>query len=207
MPNGVSCAYFAARNHVYGKAENNVFKKGIAGIQTVRSVDAVTGSATMANHVSQPVKGFFSKSASFLKKFVYPLIIGSGIYNTVKADDKVKTGASQAAGIATMFAFEEITERALKGIQNKLMSNPKVSGNKWARAAWYVAKGATFIAASLGGYSIGSAGGEAIVDKHRNNKSAKNSNGDIVDIKEGLPNDPSLNPDNVESAIFDDIKL
>ena len=207
MPNGVSCAYFAARNHIYGKNEGNMFKEGIAGIQTVRSVDAVTSSATMANHVSAPVKGFFSKAAGFLKKLVYPLIIASGIYNTAKSDDKVKTGVSQAAGIGTMFAFEEITERALKGIKKKLMSNPKVSGNKWARAAWYVAQGAAFVAASLGGYTIGSAGGEAIVDKHRSKKSAKNSDGDTLDIKEGLPNDPSLNPDNVESAIFDDIKL
>lgn len=207
MPNGVSCAYFAARNHVYGKAENNVFKKGIAGIQTVRSVDAVTGSATMANHVSQPIKGFFSKAASCLKKLVYPLIIASGVYNTVKSDDKVKTGVSQAAGIGTMYAFEEITARALNSISKKLSVNPKFSGNKLAKAGWYILKGTAFILASLGGYSVGSAGGEAIVDKHRNKKSAKNADGDTVDIKEVLPNDPSLNPDNVESAIFDDIKL
>lgn len=206
MPNGVSCAYFAARNHIYGKNEGNMFKEGIAGIQTVRSVDAVTSSATMANYVSAPVKGFFSKAAGFLKKLVYPLIIASGIYNTAKAEDKVKTGVSQAAGICTMFAFEEVTERALKAIQNKLMSNSKFSGNKYARAAWYVAKGATFIAASLGGYSIGSSGGEAIVDKKRKEKEAKNPDGDSFNKNE-LPADSTLNPENVESAIFSDMKL
>ena len=206
MPNGVSCAYFAARNHIYGKNEGNMFKEGIAGIQTVRSVDAVTSSAAMANHVSQPVKGFFSKAAACLKKFVYPLIITSGIYNTVKSDDKVKTGVSQAAGIGTMYAFEEITERTLKAIQKKLMSNPKISGNKWARAAWYVAKGSAFIAASIGGYTLGSNGGEAIVDKKRKEKEAKNIDGDSFD-KNQLPADPTLSPEDVESAIFSDMKL
>lgn len=178
MPNGVSCAYFAARNHIYGKSEKNVFKEGIAGIQTVRSVDAVTASNAMASHVSKPVKGFFSKAASCLKKLVYPLIIASGAYNTIKSDDKVRTGASQAAGIGTMYAFETIGEKALNSVQKKLMSKQSFSSNKWAKAAFYVAKGLTFVLASLGGYTIGSKGGESLVDSAREKKAKKLQNGD-----------------------------
>lgn len=178
MPNGVSCAYFAARNHIYGKSEKNVFKEGIAGIQTVRSVDAVTASNAMASHVSKPVKGFFSKAASCLKKLVYPLIIGSGVFNTLKSDDKVRTGASQAAGIGTMYAFETIGEKALNSVQKKLMSKQSFSSNKWAKAAFYVAKGLTFVLASLGGYTIGSKGGESLVDSAREKKAKKLQNGD-----------------------------
>lgn len=178
MPNGVSCAYFAARNHIYGKSEKNVFKEGIAGIQTVRSVDAVTASNAMASHVSKPVKGFFSKAASCLKKLVYPLIIASGAYNTIKSDDKVRTGASQAAGIGTMYAFETIGEKALNSVQKKLMSKQSFSSNKWAKAAFYVAKGLTFVLASLGGYTIGSKGGESLVDSAREKKAKKLQNAD-----------------------------
>ena len=86
------------------------------------------------------------------------------------------------------------------------MSNPKISGNKWARVAWYVAKGSAFIAASIGGYTLGSNGGEAIVDKKRKEKEAKNIDGDSFD-KNQLPADPTLNPEDVESAIFSDMKL
>ena len=41
MPNGISCAYFAARNHIYGQKEKNMFKEGIAGAQTARAIDTV----------------------------------------------------------------------------------------------------------------------------------------------------------------------
>ena len=182
MPNGVSCAYFAARNHIYGKNEGNMFKEGIAGIQTVRSVDAVTSSATMANHVSAPVKGFLGKAAALCRKIVYPLIIGSGVYNTLKSDDKVRTGTSQVAGIGTMYAFEQIAEKCLKNIDKKIPMN-----NKYAKYSWYVAKGLTFAAASLLGYNVGSSGGETIVDKIRNKKAAKKQ-----DVKDTLFQDMIL---------------
>ncbi len=178
MPNGISCAYFAARNHIYGKSEGNMFKEGIAGIQTVRSVDAVTASSTMAKHVSSPVKGFFSKSASFLKKLVYPLIIASGVYNTVKSDDKVRTGASQATGIGTMYAFEQVSEKALKSVHKKLMTKPKFAGNKLAKMGWYVLQGSAFVLASLTGYTVGSKSAEKAVDIVREKKSEKNINAD-----------------------------
>ena len=122
MPNGVSCAYFAARNHIYGKSEKNVFKEGIAGIQSVRTVDAVTSSATASKFVSEPIKGFFSNLAAIGRKIVYPLIIASGVYNTVKAEDKVKTGVMQGAGISTMYAFETLCEKGLKQLNKKVMS-------------------------------------------------------------------------------------
>ena len=206
MPNGVSCAFFAGRNLVHGKTENNIFKEGIGCAQTVRTADSVVHSASVGAKVASPVKSALSKGAAIARKIVYPLIIGSGVYNTLVSDDKVRTGAAQAGGIGTMYAFEQISEKALNSIQKKLMSKSNISGNKWARAGWYIAKGAAFVAASLGGYTLGSSGGEAIVDKKRKEKEAKNADGDSFKKNE-LPVDSTLNPENVESAIFSDMEL
>ena len=41
MPNGISCAFFAGKNLIYGQKENNIFKEGIAIAQTVRTVDSM----------------------------------------------------------------------------------------------------------------------------------------------------------------------
>ena len=64
MPNGISCAYFAARNYIYGTKEQNIFKEGIAGAQTVRTIDAVTNTLP----VLSSVRTFFGSLASIAKK-------------------------------------------------------------------------------------------------------------------------------------------
>ena len=165
MPNGVSCAFFAARNHIYGHNEHNIFKEGIAGCQTIRTADAVTKAASATKNVPAPVTSFLGKAAKYARKIVYPLIIASGIYNTVKSDDKVKTGAQQAGGIATMYAFEQVAEKSLKFLNNKLQDTSFVKGNKYAKYGLYVAKGMAFVAASILGYNTGSHVAEKIVNK------------------------------------------
>ena len=175
MPNGISCAYFAARNHIYGKQEDNPFKEGIAGIQTARTIDAFTKTGVIKGPFAAPVSNFFNGVASIGKKIVYPLIIGSGVYNTVKSDDKVRTGASNALGISTMYCFEVVAENALNKITNVLSKSEKFTNNKFAKAAWYVAKGMTFVLASLGGYNVGSKAAESFVDEYRKTKSDVNN--------------------------------
>ncbi len=166
MPNGVSCAFFAGKNLIYGQKEGNVFKEGIAAAQTARTVD----SAAKAGVIKAPLE-ITGKAAKLACKIVYPLIIMSGIYNTVKADDKVKTGAAQAGGIASMYAFEQTAERGLNSICKKISESGCVKNNKAARAALYVAKGAAFVAASLAGYNFGSKAACGVVDAVRNKKS------------------------------------
>lgn len=181
MPNGISCAYFAARNHIYGKQEDNPFKEGIAGIQTARTIDAFTKSGAIKGPFAAPVSNFFNGVASVGKKIVYPLIIGSGVYNTIKSDDKVKTGASNALGISSMYCFEVVAEKALNNITNVLSKSQKFTNNKFAKAAWYIAKGITFVLASLGGYNVGSKAAETFVDEYRRSKSS------FVDNKSKVP--------------------
>ena len=173
MPNGVSCAFFAGRNLVYGSTEKNVFKEGIGCAQTVRTADTVVHSAALTSKVASPVKNVLSKGAAIARKLVYPLIIGSGVYNTVKSSDKVRTGAAQAGGISTMYMFEQVAEQSLKNIDKKITNSAVCKSNKFAKIAWYVAKGMSFVGASLFGYNIGSNGAEKIVDNTRAKKAAK----------------------------------
>ena len=180
MPNGISCAYFAARNHIYGKKENNPFKKGIAGVQTARTVDAVAQTGVMKGAAAAPINNCFKTAASIGRKIVYPLIIGSGIYNTVKSDDKVRTGSSQALGISTMYAFEQVAEKCLNKISLALNKNSKFANNKYLKGLWYFAKGMTFVAASIGGYNVGSKAAETCVDEYRKSKSSSSEKKDKI---------------------------
>lgn len=204
MPNGISCAYFAARNFVYGKKEENVFKEGIAGAQTARTIDTVTRTGVLRGTPIAPAKGIFSKAAAIARKIVYPLIIASGIYNTAKSDDKVKTGISQASGIATMYTFEQLAEKGLNTLNKKLMNTNFAQNHKLARIGIYVAKGAAFAAASLSGYSAGSKGAEHIVDKIRKTDSKISSTPfDTMPF----PIDKDLSEENIDGMLFEDMKL
>ena len=197
MPNGISCAYFGARNHIYGQKEKNMFKEGIAGAQTARTIDTVAKTGVIKGPLASPVISIFDKAAAVARKIVYPLIIASGVYNTAIAEDKVKTGASQASGIATMYAFEQIAEKGLKKINNKLANTKIVQNNKAARIALYIAKGLTFVAASLSGYNLGSKSAEKIVDKARDKKEEININ------QENIFSDKN----NVEDELFKEMQM
>ncbi len=202
MPNGVSCAYFAARNYVYGKKEQNVFKEGIAGAQTARTINAVTKTGIIKNSFGLPA--FFEKAASIAQKIVYPLIIASGVYNTVKSDDKIKTGSEQAAGIATMYAFEKAAEKGLNKI-DKCISNSNVfNKNKFTKIGWYILKGAAFAGASLLGYSTGSKGAGAAVEKIRQTGIKPNEpSGQSAEF----PVENDITPSQIESQLFQDMEL
>ncbi len=229
MPNGISCAYFAARNFIYGTKENNLFKEGIAAAQTIRTADAacnasrivedaanaanaVNASAAAAANVS-PIAKFLSKGAAIARKILYPLIIASGVYNTVKSDDKVRTGVSQAAGIATMCAFENtlayVQKKAIPKLVEKYGSKvPKniakiaskglnfLNTNKYGKIAKYILQGILFATVSMGGYNTGSKIAEKIVDKHRSSKNKK----DVALLEKKLS-------ELGQSKVFEDMKL
>ena len=179
MPNGVSCLYFAGKNFIYGKKEGNVFKDGIGVIQSVRGADFlasdnvvnVAGAATKAS--KNPVFGMLGTAAKTLKKILYPLIIVSGIYNTAKSKDKVKTGASQATGIGMMYGLEQVAERALVCLEKKIFANEALKNNKKARIAWYIARGIAYATASLTGYKTGNKITGKLIDNIRNKKAKK----------------------------------
>lgn len=163
MPNGISCAYFAVKNYSYGKQNNDLFRDGIAGAQTVRTVDTIAQTSKAAASVTS-VTG---KLAGLAKKIVYPLIILSGVRTTVKSNDKVKTGVEQASAISTMYAFEEISSKILNKAEAFLKKSSFMPKNKIANAALYLAKGSAFIAASMTGYNVGKDIGSKIISAAR----------------------------------------
>ena len=173
MPNGISCACFAIRNHKVGQETNNLFRKGLAGVQTVRTVDAAAQTSAFQKTALAPVSPALNKIAGVLRKLVYPLIIGSAVYNTAKSEDKVKTGCSQAAGIGAMYCSEKVAEKALKSLDNKVAN---LKGNKYFKAikvGWYILKGLTYLGISLGGYEGGSKIVSNVIDKIREAKGKK----------------------------------
>lgn len=205
MPNGISCAYFAARNHIYGQKEDNPFKEGIAGVQATRTVDAVVQAPMLAKFASTHAGNRVSSIASFGKKIVYPLIIGSGIYNTIKSEDKVKTGSSQAGGISVMYIFEKYSEKLLDKANEIFLQSSKLSNNKIASGLWYIAKGMTFVAASLAGYTIGSKSAESCVDTFRGTKSKSKTTKETKE-KGNIYSFPIENDLN-KSQVFAEMKL
>lgn len=171
MPNGVSCACFAIRNHKVAETTNNVFREGIANIQSVRTVNEVAKASTaIQNSAIKPALPFLDSLACTLRKLIYPLIIGSAVYNTVKSDDKVKTGLSQAAGIGAMYGCEKIAEKYLKQVDKKVNNLKGSKYTKLIKVGWYVAKGLIYLASSLGGFKGGSELVSTIIDKIRGKK-------------------------------------
>ncbi|MCD7878539.1 MAG: hypothetical protein LUG16_01240 [Candidatus Gastranaerophilales bacterium] len=181
MPNGISCAFFAAKNGITGAKHQNIFQEGIACAQTTRTVNEAVQSAKVINPAA---KNIFGKAASFARKILYPIIILSGVYNTVKSDDKVKTGISQASSIGTMYAFETIAEKGLKSLNSKILSSAAVKNNKATRIGWYTLKGLGFVTASLLGYNTGKKVSSDLVDKIREHKTdnvKQTDSGDVFD--------------------------
>lgn len=173
MPNGISCACFAIRNHRTAQTTNNAFREGIAAIQTVRTVDAASKINAIQNSALKPALPILSKITAVLRKCLYPLIIGSGVYTTMKSDDKVRTGFSQATGIGAMYCSEKVAEKALKVVDKKVADLKGSKYHKAIKTGWYVLKGLTYLSASLGGFKLGSKVAGKSVDTVRNLKGEK----------------------------------
>ncbi|MBQ3640449.1 hypothetical protein II906_00720 [bacterium] len=199
MPNGISCAIFAGKNIYNGLRDKNVFRDGIGIIQTTRTADAALNSGIAAGKLAESsvcvaAKTTLKTVAGIAKKCLYPLIIGSGIFNTIKSKDKVKTGVSQGCAIGTMYGMEQLAEKTfLKNLDAKFAHCP----NKKVKVGWYVAKGLTYAACSLGGYEIGNKIGTKIVDKVRAHKETKNVENSV----------PSSDVEYTEDIIFDKMRI
>ncbi len=190
MANGVSCAFFAARNIVNGTKEKNVFKEGIGVAQTIRTADAAASAAVK----SASLKKVLSSSAKFCRAILYPLIWVSALFNTIRSKDKVKTGVSQSAAIGTMYTFEKLVDKHV--IQNFEKNHaPELKANKKTAILWYIARGLIFAATSMTGYTLGSTIGGASVDVIRGKSDNKNE-------------DTFVSMPKVENAeVFDEILL
>ena len=78
-----------------------------------------------------------------------------------------------------MYCFEVVAEKGLNKLTTLLSKSDKFTNNKFAKTAWYVAKGLAFVAASLGGYNVGSKAAETFIDEYRRTKSDVNSKSEV----------------------------
>ncbi len=178
MPNGISCAVFAFRNAKAGKENKDIFRTGVAGIQTCRTVDAaLTSTAQLpfaSTSIGTKITTAFGKVANFGKKLLYPLIFASSAWNTIKSKDKTKTGLSCLGGISTMYTFEKCVESPLKKVNAKISQLNNTKPNIALKILWYITQGAIYSATSIIGYDIGYKGAGEIIDMTREKAKTKN---------------------------------
>ena len=186
---------FCGKKYCKRHERKNIFKEGIGVAQTIRSADAACmAAANAANGANKavaeaaistvqsaatvtklsPIANLLNKGAIIAKKLLYPLICLSAAYNTYKSKDKIKTGVSQSAAIATMLTFEKLTEKhIITNFENSI--NSVLKSNKKTAKLWAVIRGIIFATASIAGYTLGSKIGEKSVNIVRN-KFDDNSN-------------------------------
>lgn len=183
MYSAAASSFFALRN--VDKTENGEVGRSavawgqIAGVtQEVAKYDgAIANTARSAlsvfSDMAKQNKAFeyAGKATQFAVNNVNPLICVSGAIKTAMADDKIKTGTTEAAALAFMFAGEGLTKLHYDKLvnsqtcKNLLESASKttvlkpvfeyISKNKLGGKVGAILKGIAFVAASMTSYSIG----------------------------------------------------
>jgi hypothetical protein len=128
---------------------------------------------------------YAGKATKFAINNVNPLICVSGAIKTVRSDDKVKTGITEAAALTTMFAAESAVKHNYEQVaKSKACKDTldKASKSKLLKPTFEflekhnltgkvgtVVKGLAFVGASMSAYSAGQALGEDVSDKVKSN--------------------------------------
>lgn len=192
MFSAVASGIFAARN-VDKTANGDVGRSAVALGQTAGLVQEIAkydgivakGARSAVSVFSDLAKenkafGYASKVTKFAVNNVNPLICASGAIKTLRSDDKVKTGITEAAALSTMFMAEACVKHNYgrvvnsSGFKNAVSKASKSSvlkpvfkfleKHKWTGKAGTVLKGLVFVAASMTAYSAGQAVGNDIAD-------------------------------------------
>ena len=197
MFSAVASGYFALRN--VDKTQNGeVGRSAVALGQTAGLVqEAAKYEGAVANTARSTIS-VFSKLAKQHKAFEYagkvtqfavnnvnPLICASGVVKTAIADDKIKTGVTETAALATMFAGEALVkdnydkivnspkfQKTLTNISNKKFTKPLfeyLEKHKLSGKAGAIVKGLTFVAGSMTSYAVGQKLGDNIAGRVKAN--------------------------------------
>lgn len=193
MFSAVASGIFAARN-VDKTANGDVGRGAVALGQTAGLVQEVAKYDNIAAKGARSAVSVFSNLAKEHKAFEYagkvtkfavnnvnPLICVAGAIKTLKSDDKVGTGISEAAALGTMFAGETlfkhnyekiVNSNTYKNVISKASSSKMfkpmfdfLEKHKWTGKAGNIIKGLIFVAVSMSAYSCGKAVGDDIADK------------------------------------------
>lgn len=193
MFSAVASGIFAYRNA--DKTKNGEIGRSAVTLgQTAGLVQEVAKYDGVAANTARSALSVFSDLAKQNKAFEYtgkvtqfavnnvnPLICASGVVKTAMADDKVKTGITEAAALSAMFAGEGLIKlhydeaansKAVKDAITK-MSNTGVvkpvfeylEKNKLGGKVGAVIKGLAFVGGSMASYSVGQKFGGGIANR------------------------------------------
>lgn len=184
----VASGIFTFRN-IDKTANGDIGRGAVAYGQAAGVLQEAAKSTGVVGNAARSTMSVFSKMAKQHKAFEYagkvtkfavdnvnPLICVAGVFKTLKSDDKVKTGITEACALGTMFAGESLIKNNYDLIVNsKTCKNvlKKASDTKLLKPVFeYLAKhnlsgkvgniikGLAFVAGSIGCYSIGQKLGE-----------------------------------------------
>lgn len=168
----------------YGQGAG-LIQEGAKGSTILRSI--ISTSSNFAKH--NKAFEYAGKITKFAVNNVNPLICVSAGIKTAMSDDKVKTGITETAALATMFAGEGLIKLKYdkvinsKAFQNVLTKakNTKLfkpvfdylTKHKLNGKAAYILKGLIFVGGSMGSYAIGHKFGNDIADRVKANLNIK----------------------------------
>ena len=169
----------------YGQGAGLIQEGAKGGSTILRSI--ISTSSNLAKH--NKAFEYAGKVTKFAVNNVNPLICVSAGIKTAMSDDKVKTGITETAALATMFAGEGLIKLKYdkvinsKAFQNVLTKakNTKLfkpvfdylTKHKLNGKAAYILKGLIFVGGSMGSYAIGHKFGNDIADRVKANLNIK----------------------------------
>ena len=193
MFSAVASGIFAVRNA--DKTKNGEVGRSVVTLgQTAGIVQEVAKYDNVVANTARSAVSVFSNLAKQNKAFEYagkftqfavdnvnPLICASGVIKTAMAEDKVKTGVTEAAALSAMFAGEGLiklnydkiaSSKAVKDAGMKLAENKTfkpvfeyLSKNKMGGKIGTVVKGLAFVGGSMASYAVGQKFGEDIANR------------------------------------------
>lgn len=193
MFSAVASGIFAYRNA--DKTKNGDIGRGAVTLgQTAGLVQEVAKYDCVAANTARSALSVFSDLAKQNKAFEYagkvtqfavnnvnPLICASGVVKTAMADDKVKTGITEAAALSAMFAGEGLiklnydkaansktVKDSLKKVSDTKAMKPVfeyLEKNKLNGKIGAVVKGLVFVGGSMASYSIGQKYGDIAANR------------------------------------------
>ena len=189
----VASGIFTFRN-IDKTANGDIGRGAVAYGQAAGILQEAAKSTGVVGNAARSTLSVFSNMAKQNKAFEYagkvtkfavnnvnPLICVAGAYKTLKSEDKVKTGITEFCALGTMFAGEALVKQIYDAIVNSKMCNnilKKASGTKLLKPvfdylkknnlsgkAGSIIKGITFVAASIGCYTLGQKLGDDLSEK------------------------------------------
>lgn len=201
MFSAVASGIFAVRNA--DKAKNGDIGRGAVTVgQTAGLVQeaakcesvfsgTVRGTLSGLSNLAKEYKAvdYAGKAIKFAADNVNPLICASGVLKTAMSDDKVGTGITETAALATMFAgeglvklnydklieskqFKDLLEKASKTKNLEPVFKYLEKHNLKGKLGTII-KGLVFVGGSMGSYAIGQALGDDIADRVKANLNFK----------------------------------